>query len=105
MYRSRASHLLVRHLTTGWLTSTNTQVQAENDDSSTEIIHVPGKQLVAADALLRVPLGPENTTECKSLDREYKFDIDYVMELIPATKTKLNQIKDIQNRDGTMRQL
>lgn len=70
-----------------------------------KIIHVPGKQLVAADALSRAPLGPENNTERNTLERECQVYIDYVIEHIPATKTKLDQIKDMQNRDGTTRQL
>ena len=45
-----------------------------------KIIPVPGKQLVAADALSRAPLGPEDSTECDSLERECQVYIDHVME-------------------------
>ena len=37
--------------------------------------------------------------------KECQVYIDHVMEHIPATKTKLEQIKNLQNRDGTMTQL
>lgn len=69
------------------------------------IIHVPGKQLVTADSLSRASLGPENSTECDSLEKECEVYIDHLMEQLHATKTKLEHIKDLQNGDGTMRQL
>ena len=70
-----------------------------------KIIPVQGKQLVTADALSQIPLCPDSSKESDTLERECKVYIDYVMEHLPASKTKLEQTREKQNRDATMTQL
>lgn len=69
------------------------------------IMYVPGKQLVTADALSRAPSGPEKSTENETLEDECRVFVDLIVQQIPATKTKLKQIQEMQNEDLTCQQL
>lgn len=60
-------------------------------------INYTGKQPVAADPLSQLPLGPESTIESDTIEGECEIYIGCVMEQIPATKTKLDWIRDMQN--------
>lgn len=87
-YRPQATDLLARLSTTWWFTSKKTQIQDEDD--------VPGKQKVVVDALSSALLGPESTMENEPLERECEVYIDHIMEYIPATKMKLDQIRSVR---------
>lgn len=65
------------------------------------IIHVPGKQLVTADALSRAPSGPEKSIEVD----ESKVFVDLIVQQIPATSAKLKQIQEMQNEDSVCQQV
>lgn len=65
------------------------------------ISYVPGKQLVAADALSRAPMGPEKSRENDTLQDECKVFVDFVVQQLPATQTKLKQIQEMQSKDLT----
>lgn len=62
------------------------------------ISHVPGKQLLIADALSRSP--SQNPTETdESLHQEGNAFIDAVMQGLPATEKRIEQIKQLQQED------
>nr|XP_055037759.1 uncharacterized protein K02A2.6-like [Misgurnus anguillicaudatus] len=69
------------------------------------IIHVPGKNLITADALSRAPL-PATATEAElDLERECKAYLDSVVDSLPATPTKLEQIKGALTSDDICKRL
>ena len=62
------------------------------------ISHVPGKQLLIADALSRSP--SQNPTEIdESLHQEGNAFIDAVMQGLPATEKRIEQMKQLQQED------
>ena len=63
---------------------------------SFNIIHVPGKNLITADALSRAPLPATATEAEQDLEKECKAYLDSIVESLPATPTKLEQIKTAQ---------
>ncbi|KAF7646649.1 hypothetical protein LDENG_00184290 [Lucifuga dentata] len=65
------------------------------------IIHVLGKNLITADTLSRAPLLATATEAEQDLEKECKAYIDSVVDSLPATQTKLTQIKDAQHTDNT----
>lgn len=67
---------------------------------SFNIIHVPGKNLVTTDALSRALLPTIPTVAEQTLESECKVYIDSIVQNIPTTKTKLDQIKEAQNKNG-----
>ena len=69
------------------------------------IIHVPGKNLITADALSRAPLPATATEAEQDLEKECKAYLDSVVESLPATPTKLEQIKSAQTSDNTCKRL
>ena len=69
------------------------------------IIHVPGKNLLTADALYRTPLPATATEAEQDLEKECKAYLDSVVESLPATSTKLEQIKSAQTSDDTCKRL
>lgn len=69
------------------------------------IIHVPGKNLITADALSRAPLPTAATEAEQDLERECKAYLDSIVESLPATPTKLEQIKSAQTSDNTCKRL
>ena len=66
---------------------------------------MPGKNLITADTLSRAPLSAILTKAEKDLEKECKAYVDIVMVQIPATTSKLDQIKEAQNKDDTCRRL
>ncbi|KAJ7998092.1 hypothetical protein DPEC_G00218970 [Dallia pectoralis] len=69
------------------------------------IIHVPGKNLITADALSRVPLPAAASEAEQDLERECNAYLDSIVESLPATPTKLEQIKSAQASDETCKRL
>uniref|UniRef100_A0A3P8TBN5 ribonuclease H n=1 Tax=Amphiprion percula TaxID=161767 RepID=A0A3P8TBN5_AMPPE len=66
---------------------------------SFEIIHVPGKNLVTADALSRAPVrGPPSADELQ-LEKEVEVFVDSVVSCLPATEKRLEEIKSAQEKD------
>jgi len=55
--------------------------------------------------LSRAPLGPEKSTVNKTLEDECRVFVNLIVQQIPATKTKLKQIQEIQKEDLTCQQL
>ncbi|KAK7930380.1 hypothetical protein WMY93_006775 [Mugilogobius chulae] len=63
---------------------------------SFNIIHVPGKNLVTADALSRAPLaGPPSAGDLQ-LEKEVEVFVDCVVSHLPATDKRLEEIKYIE---------
>lgn len=56
------------------------------------ISHVPGKDLVIADTLSRAP-SREPTKEDQLLQQETRVFIDSVMQNLPATEQRLDEIR------------
>uniref|UniRef100_A0A9J7ZHH2 Gypsy retrotransposon integrase-like protein 1 n=1 Tax=Cyprinus carpio carpio TaxID=630221 RepID=A0A9J7ZHH2_CYPCA len=72
---------------------------------SFKIMHVAGKNLITADTLSRAPL-EENPSEADlKREEEVKVCVDHVIQQLPATPTKLAQIKKAQEDDEVCRQL
>ncbi len=68
-------------------------------------VHVPGKLLVAADALSRVPIVGELSSEEKELEREAQVFVDAIHHCLPVSQSKLQQIADEQQHDRICREL
>ena len=62
------------------------------------ISHVPGKNLYTADTLSRAP--SQSTDSKNELQLETNVYVDFVMDNLPASETKLEQIKFAQDRDN-----
>lgn len=69
------------------------------------IIHVPGKNLITADALSRAPLPTTGTEGEHNLEKECQAYLNSVVESLPATPTKLEQIKSAQRSDDACKRL
>lgn len=63
------------------------------------IAHVPGKQLITADALSRAPLEGPPTAGDLQLEKEVEVFVDCVLSSLPATEKKLEEIKKAQKED------
>ena len=68
------------------------------------ISHVPGKQLTIADTLLRAPSDSPSTTD-HTFEQESQIFVNAVIQSLPATKERLQQIRESQKRDATCIQL
>ena len=62
------------------------------------IVHVPGKDLITADALSQAPTS-RSTQEDDTLRQEVNAFVDLVMQNLPATQKCLEEIKKAQNED------
>ena len=62
------------------------------------IVHVPGKDLVLADTLLRAPEGLP-TEQDLLLESDTSAFIDFVMESLPASEHRLKEIEEEQLND------
>ncbi len=62
------------------------------------ISHVPGKNLTIADTLSRAPTSSSTTADDK-LDSEVQAFVNLVMESLPATEKRLQQIREAQQQD------
>ena len=65
------------------------------------ISHVPGKQLITADALSRAPVSPGEN----DLDEEVSAYISFVINSLPATEKRLQEIRRKQEEDEVCRQV
>ena len=68
------------------------------------IVHVPGADLNTADTLSRAPVS-EPTRGDEEFQREVQAFVESVMENIPATAKRLQEIKSLQQKDPLYRQL
>ena len=64
------------------------------------IFHVPGKNLVIADALSRAP-SQQQTVEDKELNREVDIYVKAIFNNLPASDTRIKQIQTSQDKDPT----
>ncbi|KAL2096766.1 hypothetical protein ACEWY4_005973 [Coilia grayii] len=69
------------------------------------IIHVPGKNLITADTLSRTPLPATGTEVEHNLEKECQAYLDSVVDSLPATPTKLDQIKSALHSDDACKRL
>ena len=68
------------------------------------ITHVPGKHLAIADTLSRAPVSAPNTTD-ETLQHEAEIFVDLVMEHLPATEQRLEEMKRAQAAKNVCRQV
>ena len=62
------------------------------------ISHVPGKDLVTADALSRAPVTESNQDDDRLRDEVQVF-VNFVIQNLPATDSRIQQIKKAQEKD------
>ena len=67
------------------------------------ISHVPGKSLITADVLSRKPI-PRDETD-RVLEKETKAYVNMIIEHIPATEGRLEEIKAAQAEDEICKEL
>lgn len=72
---------------------------------SYHIVHVPGKALITADALSRAPIRHSLSKEEKEFEIEAQVFVDTVHGMLPASKSKLEQIAEEQKKDNICAQL
>lgn len=65
---------------------------------SYNIVHVPGKALITADALSRNPIRRSLSKEEKEFEIEAQVFVDTVHGMLPASKSKLEQIAEEQKK-------
>ena len=68
------------------------------------IYHVPGKSLITADALSRAPAS-DPTDGDHLLRDEVEAYVDIVLQSIPATEKRLDEIHTHQDKDEIIRQM
>jgi transposase InsO family protein len=68
------------------------------------ISHVPGNELTIADALSRAPVST-SSVEDQSLQSETTAYINLVVESIPATEKRLQEIRELQEKDPVCQKL
>ena len=66
--------------------------------------HVPGKELTIADTLSRAPQSSPTATE-KLLQLEANAFVNMVLQQLPATEQRLEQIRQHQRNDKTCQQI
>ncbi|KAL6482216.1 hypothetical protein MHYP_G00102960 [Metynnis hypsauchen] len=64
-----------------------------------DIVHVPGKCLITADALSRAPVKHTLTQEGKDNEADVKVFLDAVVQSLPATEARLKVIQEKQKTD------
>ena len=69
------------------------------------IKHIPGKDLVIADTLSRAPLSGPLTKQDKQLSEDLNLYVSSVIEGLPASEKRLQQIRSYQNEDEVCQQL
>uniref|UniRef100_A0A3P8RZR4 Gypsy retrotransposon integrase-like protein 1 n=1 Tax=Amphiprion percula TaxID=161767 RepID=A0A3P8RZR4_AMPPE len=70
-----------------------------------KIEHVPGKNLITADALSRAPIQAPPTMQDKQLEEDVCVSINQILQQLPASESKLAQIRQAQETDNTCRRL
>ena len=68
------------------------------------ITHVPGKALITADALSRAPLHSDST-DSLDLQESAETFISAVVEALPASANRLEQIAKAQSTDPILQQV
>ena len=68
------------------------------------ISHVPGKDLIIADALSRAPVTTPSAAD-EALQQETTSYVDSVIQNLPASEKRLQEIKQRQEADGACRQI
>ena len=66
--------------------------------------HVPGKKLTIADALSRAPVSKASAAD-ELLQREATAYVDFVVEHLPATEQRLQEIREFQQKDAACQKL
>ena len=66
---------------------------------SYRIVHVPGKDLCTADALSRAPLYQSLTKDEKQLNAELNLYVSHVIDCLPTTERRLQEIRLHQDED------
>ena len=66
---------------------------------SYRIVHVPGKDLCTADALSRAPLYQSLTKDEKQLNAELNLYVSHVIDCLPTTERRLQEIRLQQDED------
>ena len=69
------------------------------------ISHVPGKSLITADALSRAPAPDTMTEEDRLLGEEVEAYVNGVIQSIPATERRLEEIQMHQEEDEIFQQV
>ncbi len=72
---------------------------------SYSICHRPGKELVVADALSRAPSRKQPTEENKSLLEDLNIYVAYILESMPASERKIEEIRLHHQEDPVCRKL
>ena len=72
---------------------------------SYKIKHVPGKENITADALSRAPVYRDLTKAEKQLNEEISLYVASVIECLPGTERRLNEIRLQQEEDEVCRKL
>ena len=62
------------------------------------ISHVPGKELIVADALSRAPVADPSSAD-RGLQEEANVFVKAILQSLPATEERIEQIRDLQLRD------
>ena len=68
------------------------------------ISHVPGKELTIADALSRAPVSSPSTAD-QLLQQEATAYVNSVLQSLPATEERLQEIRQSQEADGVCQQI
>ena len=66
---------------------------------SYQTVHVPGKDLTTADILSRAPLHRRLTKEETKLNEELNLYVSHVIESLPATERRLQEVRSHQDED------
>ena len=66
---------------------------------SYQIVHVPGKDFTTADTLSRAPLHQRLTKEETKLNEELNLYVSHVIEGLPATERRLQEVRSLQDED------
>ena len=69
------------------------------------ISHEPGKSLHTADTLSRDPISRSLNLQEKQLENDFKAYVDYVVQYLPATEDRLEDIRVQQHQDEVTRRL
>ena len=69
------------------------------------IVHVPGKDNVTADALSRAPLTRDLTKAEKQLNEDMSLYVANIIECLPTTERRLDEIRLQQDEDEVCRKL
>ena len=71
---------------------------------SYNVYHVPGKQICTADTLSRAPSAETDKADTKLQTKVNAF-VNIVMENLPATAGRLQEIKSLQEADPVCQQI